>query len=385
MSKDGYTWWKQRFTHMSNYFDAYRIDHVLGFFRIWEIPLHAVQGLLGQFSPALALSEAEINGFSFSFDSKYTQPYITDEVLQNIFGEHADQVRGTYVMPNEEGSYTLLPEYDTQRKIEKAFAEQTDAESLQLRDGLYALCANVLFVVDHRNAQLYHPRIDALKTTVYQALNDEQKQAYKNLYNDFFYHRQDDFWKKQALEKLPALTQATSMLCCAEDLGMIPHCVPDVMNHLQMLSLEIQRMPKQLGHPFADTYNYPYLSVATPSTHDMSVLRGWWKEDTAKTGRFWHDVLGRKGATPAEAPADACEQILHAHLHSPSMLCLISWQDWTSINEHLRAPNPDEERINIPANPKHYWRYRMHVTIEELMQNTDFNEKIKKMIQESGR
>ena len=386
MAQDGYEWWKQRFTHMANYFDAYRIDHVLGFFRIWEIPMHAVQGLLGQFSPALALSEQEIRNAGFPFEIKHTQPYITDEVLQQIFGEQADKVRGTYVMPDaEEGHYKLFPEYDTQRKIQRAFADRADEESVQLRDGLYALCANVLFVVDHRDPQLYHPRIGVLKNSVFHALPEDQQKAYRKLYDDYFYHRQDDFWKDQALEKLPALTQATSMLCCAEDLGMIPHCVPDVMNRLQMLSLEIQRMPKQMGHPFADTYNYPYLSVATPSTHDMSVLRSWWREDPENTSRFWHDVLGRKGVTPAEAPADACEQILHAHLNSPSMLCLISWQDWTAIDERLRSPNPDKERINIPSDPKHYWRYRMHVTVEELMQKSVFNQKIKKLIQESGR
>ena len=256
-------------------------------------------------------------------------------------------------MPDGEGGYKLLPEFDTQRKIEKAFAEQNTVEAMQLRDGLYALCANVLFVADHRNAQLYHPRINAPKTGAFAALPEEQQAAYQKMYDDFFYHRQDEFWKEQALEKLPALTQSTAMLCCAEDLGMIPHCVPEVMERLQMLSLEIQRMPKQLGQPFADTYNYPYLSVATPSTHDMSVLRAWWKEDPENTSLFWHDVLGRQGATPAEAPADACEQILRQHLQSPSMLCLIGWQDWTSMDAHLRAPNPDEERrLATPAHQK---------------------------------
>ena len=385
MAQDGYEWWKQRFTHMSHYFDAYRIDHVLGFFRIWEIPLHAVQGLLGQFSPALPLSEQEIKQAGFPFENKHTQPLITDDILHQIFGEQTGLIQLDYVVSNENGTYQLKPQYDTQRKIEQAFADKTDELSVRLREGLYALCANVLFVADHRNAQLYHPRIGALKSTAFLALPKEEQHAYEQLYNDYFYHRQDEFWKEQALQKLPALTQSTSMLCCAEDLGMIPHCVPEVMNRLQMLSLEIQRMTKQLGHPFADTYNYPYLSVATPSTHDMSVLRGWWKEDAAQTSRFWHDVLGRTGATPEEAPADACEQILRAHLHSPSMLCLISWQDWTSMEEHLRAPNPEEERINIPANPKHYWRYRMHISLEELMTQTDFNEKIKEMIHQSGR
>ncbi len=129
MEQTGYEWWKQRFTHMSHYFDAYRIDHVLGFFRIWEIPLHAVQGLLGQFSPALALSEQEIKNAGFAFDIKHTRPLITDKMLQEIFAEQADQVRGTYVMPDEENGYKLLPEFDTQRKIQYAFAEQTDPKS----------------------------------------------------------------------------------------------------------------------------------------------------------------------------------------------------------------------------------------------------------------
>lgn len=385
MAQDGYTWWKQRFAHMAHYFDAYRIDHVLGFFRIWEIPTHAVQGLLGQFSPALPLSEQEIKNFGFDFTVKHTQPYITAELLQEYFGSQADTIRYTYFLPETDRHYTLLPLYNTQQKIAQAFAGKTDAQSIQHREALYTLCANVLFVPDHRDPQRYHPRINAMKTNAFKALQPQQQQAYERLYNDYFFHRQDDFWKKQALEKLPALLQASTMLCCAEDLGMIPHCVPEVMNRLQMLSLEIQRMPKQLGHPFADTNNYPYLSVATPSTHDMSVLRGWWKENRDLTKRFWHEVLGRKGSTPNDAPGYVCEQILRAHLQSPSMLCLIGWQDWTSMDEQLRAPNPDKERINVPANPKHYWRYRMHVSVEELMGKTDFNEKLKQMIQESGR
>ena len=385
MAADNYEWWKQRFAHMAHYFDAYRIDHVLGFFRIWEIPLQAVQGLLGQFSPALPLTETEIREFDFDFKPAHTKPYITDAVLDQIFGDEANHVRKNYLLAQEDGTYRLQDNYDTQRKIQAAFEGKTKDKFVRLRDGLYALCANVLFVPDHRNPQLYHPRISAMASTALRALPDEQRVAYARLYNEYFFERQDQFWKKQALEKLPALTQATSMLSCAEDLGMIPHCVPEVMRQLQMLSLEIQRMPKQLGETFADTTSYPYLSVATPSTHDMSVLRGWWKENPSLTQRFWKEVLHRRGTAPADAPADACEQILRAHLQSPSMLALISWQDWTSIDELLHAQDPAEERINVPANPKHYWRYRMHTTLEVLMQQIDFNAKVKEMIESSGR
>lgn len=385
MALDNYTWWRRRFTHMTRYFDAYRIDHVLGFFRIWQIPMHAVQGLLGQFSPALPLSPREMAFSGFNFRPEYTQPYISQEVLEELFGDEARTVENTYLVPAENNCFQLREDYNTQRKIQHAFGEDLDARALYIRDGLYALCANVLFVQDDHSEQLYHPRISALSTSAFRALPADQQEAYKHLYNDYFYHRQDHFWKEQALQKLPALTQSTAMLCCAEDLGMIPNCVPEVMEQLQMLSLEIQRMPKRLGETFANTKNYPYLSVATPSTHDMSVLRGWWKENPEMSARFWKGILNREGDAPADLPADACEQILRLHLQSPSMLCMIGWQDMTSMDEHLRAPDPDAERINVPANPRHYWRYRMHMTVEDLMQKTAFNEKLKSMIQESGR
>ena len=385
MAADDYQWWKQRFTHMAHYFDAYRIDHVLGFFRIWEIPLHAVQGLLGQFSPALPLTQEEIREFDFDFKLSFTRPYITESIVKQLFTDEASNVCKKYLIAQEDGTYRLRDEYNTQRKIQAAFEGKTKEKFIRLRDGLYALCANVLFVQDHHDPQLYHPRISAMTTAAFRALPDTQRVAYARLYNEYFYHRQDDFWKQQALQKLPALTQSTSMLSCAEDLGMIPNCVPEVMRKLQMLSLEIQRMPKHLGETFADTSSYPYLSVATPSTHDMSVLRGWWKENPTITQRFWKEVLKRRGTAPADAPAEVCEQILREHLESPSMLTLISWQDWTSIDQLWRANDVQQERINVPANPKHYWRYRMHMTVEVLLQQIDFNAKIKEMIESSGR
>lgn len=385
MAKDGYSWWKRRFMHMMRYFDAYRIDHVLGFFRIWEIPLHSLQGLLGQFSPALPLSVQDMDAFGFHFDEKYTHPYISEEVLREVFGADAALVKTAYLTAAENGFYTLKTDYDTQRKIEKAFSCDTQEQRLKIRDGLYTLCNNVLFVPHRVDSMLYHPRISALQTTAFRALTQEQQQAYEQLYNDYFYRRQDEFWKQEALKKLPALTQSTAMLCCAEDLGMIPHCVPEVMNSLQMLSLEIQRMPKHLGEVFTHPASYPYISVATPSTHDMSVLRGWWTENPELTQRFWTEVLHREGQAPVDAPADACEQILRMHLESPSMLCMISWQDWTALDESLRCQDPKSERINIPANPRHYWRYRMHLTVESLMQQLDFNIKLKEMIEISGR
>ncbi len=385
MALDGYAWWVRRFTHMARYFDAYRIDHVLGFFRIWEIPSHSVQGLLGQFSPALPMDEQEIAGFGLQFRPEFLQPYISDQVLLEKFGDLAKEVKKHYLAPTGEGLYQLLPEYDTQRKVEAMLDGKNDEKSNLLREGLYALVSNVLFVVDRKDAGKYHPRISALTDAAFRALSQPEKEAFTRLYNEYFFRRHNQFWKDEAMKKLPVLTQATRMLTCAEDLGMIPACVPDVLNKLQMLALEIERMPKRLGETFADTTKYPYLSVATPSTHDMSVLRGWWKETPPLTQRFWKEVLGNVGEAPANMDTQTCEEVLQLHLQSPSMLALFSFQDWTGMDEKLRAPDPEAERINVPANPRHYWRYRIPLTLEKLMQETAFNEKIRTMIQDANR
>ena len=375
----------RRFTHMSAYFDAYRIDHILGFFRIWQIPTHSVQGLLGQFSPALPFTETEIAKYGLTFKPEFVRPLITEEYLTEKLGDLVKKAKKKFLEEAENGTYQLREEFATQRQVESYFEGDMDEESLRLKEGLYALISNVLFVPDAQDPSKYHPRIAALKDGYFKTLSEADQKAFTSLYNDYFFHRHNEFWGEEALKKLPGLTQATRMLACAEDLGMIPACVKPVMEKLQLLSLEIQRMPKQLGAQFDDIKKYPYLSVATPSTHDMSVLRGWWKEEPARTQKFYNTVLGKQGKAPEEADIEICTQIIRLHYFSPSMLALIGLQDLTAMDETLRGANPDEERINIPANPRHYWRYRMPMTLETLTEATAFNDKLKEMINTSGR
>ena len=312
MLKDGCQWWVRRFRKMAQFFDAYRIDHVLGFFRIWEIPMPAKSGLEGQFAPALGLSREEIEGYG-------------------IYG-HDD-----------------------------------------------------LFLVDHKRSDRWHPRIAVQYQEPYQRLNDGEKYNFNRLYNDYFYRRNNQFWYQEAMKKLPRLTQATRMLCCAEDLGMVPDCVPWVMNELRILSLEIQSMPKDDKVRFGHLSRNPYRSVCTISTHDMPTLRQWWDEDIERTQDYFNSMLHRGGAAPHPLPGWLAKDIVSRHLTSPSMLCLLSLQDWLSIDERLRLPDANGERINIPANPRHYWRYRMHLTIEQLLKEDEFNETIKTLINQSGR
>ena len=314
MMKDGCHWWVRRFSKMAQYFDAYRIDHVLGFFRIWEIPMPEKSGLYGQFQPSLPMTREEVEAYGVPFHEEF-------------------------------------------------------------------------FLKDHkRHENAWHPRINATKLPEFQTLfNDDERQRFWNLYNDYFYRRMNHFWYEEAMKKLPRLTQATRMLCCAEDLGMVPDCVPWVMNELRILSLEIQSMPKDPAVRFGHLSRNPYRSVCTISTHDMATLRQWWDEDYERTQDYYNTMLYRSGEAPHPLPGWLAKDIVSRHLTSPSMLCLLSLQDWLSIDEQLRLPDQNAERINIPANPRHYWRYRMHLTIEQLLAANSFNAQLQELITNSSR
>ena len=299
MAKDGYAWWKARLRKMSEYFDAFRIDHILGFFRIWQIPVPEKSGLAGYFSPAL--------------------PYSADELRSWGYGNRMDR-----------------------------------------------------FIEDPHRPGWYHPRIDA------KDLGD--------LYIDFFYRRHNEFWKHNAMDKLSALLGSTNMLACGEDLGMIPACVPEVMQRLNILSLEIQRMPKDPAQTFADPAHYPYGCVCTTSTHDMSPIRAWWEEDRSLSQRFYNEALGCGGAAPYFCEPWVCRRIVEQHLWSPAMLVILPLQDWLSISPELRYKgNPADERINVPAIPRYHWDYRMHLSLEELLAAKDFNTDVATLVKSSGR
>lgn len=386
MAKDGYRWWKRRFRKMAEYFDAYRIDHILGFFRIWEIPLDSVEGLLGQFVPSLPLSPEEIEGFGLPFRQRqFTKPFITDEILAAQFGGLAETVKQRFLHQITEHSYDLLPEFDTQRKVADYFQRKHEPDAELLQAGLFNLINNVLFVPDRKAANRYHPRIGVQNDTVYAALTDAEKAAFNRLYNHYFYERHDAFWAEEAMKKLPELIDATRMLVCGEDLGMIPHCVNGVMDALKILSLEVQRMPKHPGELFGAPAHYPYRSVSTISTHDMSTLRGWWLEDYELTRRYFYQVLHGWGDCPREASGAICDAVVLQHLLGSSMLCILSLQDWLSIDEEVRCPDPTAERINVPANPHHYWRYRMPLSLERLLAEEKLNHRIREMIERTGR
>lgn len=385
MAMDGYAWWKKRFENMAEYFDAYRIDHILGFFRIWEIPEHSVEGLLGHFSPAMPMSKAEIETYGLAFDEeRMVQPYITEDVLCEVCGNDAAEIAFCF-LERRGNCYRLKKQFATQRQIKAELGECNETKSAAICRMLFTLVNNVLFIEDPNVAGKYHPRIACYQTTSFKALTNREQEIMARIHNDFYYVRHDDFWRAEALKKLPPLLSATDMLSCGEDLGMIPACVPEVMQILQILSLEIQRMPKEFGVEFGDTTRYPYRSVCTTSTHDMSGLRGWWKENREISQHYYNGVLHREGEAPEELSGELCEQIVANHLMSPAMLAVFPWQDWLAIDEALRRKDYAAERINVPSDPHNNWNYRMHMTLEQLLGAVRLNTRIAKLIKSSGR
>ena len=388
MKQDGFAWWKQRFEQMRYYFDAFRIDHILGFFRIWSIPMHAVEGIMGYFVPAVPVHINEFRERGIWYDhTRFTKPFINDNVLWEKFGYDNDYVKNTFLINNGNGSYTLRDEVNTQRKVENHLASwNADNFTNKIKYGLFDLISNViLFEVEGSNGEQFHFRFGISSISSFKYLDEHTRRQLDDLYVNYFFRRQDYFWRQEAMQKLPALKRVTNMLICGEDLGLVPDCVPDVMKQLGILSLEIQRMPKDNSKVFFHPNDAPYLSVVTPSTHDMSTIRGWWEEDKAKIQRFFNHELGQWGIAPYYCEAWINKTIVLQHLYSPAMWSVFQLQDILGIDAHIRRQNPNDERINVPANPKNYWRYRMHISLEDLLNLDSLNEELSGMIKDTGR
>ena len=393
MAKDHYAWWRKRLTQMAKYFDAYRIDHILGFFRIWEIQWESLEGLMGVFNPAIPMYKHEIEnrGIYFNFD-RFCKPYIRDYMLHELFGEWKKEVAEKFLDNTHHDFYRMKPEFDNQRKVlmyfdkKKAKSERESAKNDKVKYGLYTLIGNILFFEEPgSNKEAFHPKIAFHQTYSYRELDDYTKNILNEIYTHYFYYRQENFWRDQALIKLPAITKASNMLVCGEDLGMVPDCVPGVMYELGILRLYIQRMPKESDREFGHPADAPYLSVASPSCHDMSTVRGWWEADRERSQRFYNQILGHSGDIPYYCEPWISEEVIIQHLYSPAMWAIFPIQDLVALETKLRRLDPKEEQINDPSNPNNLWEYRFHLNLEDLLKEENFNKRLADLVNMSGR
>ena len=365
MAKTDYRWWKSRFATMDRYFDAFRIDHILGFFRIWEVPIDSVWGVMGHFSPALPFTIAEIESYGVRFDKdRFTKPYITEQYLRKLLGSDTAHITSQFMNQVDYNRYELKSDFDTQRKITDCFRNNGLLYTEEkLYDALMTICADVLFIEDDNDKGKYHPRISLYDTESYTALTNHEKWCLRRLHDDFFYYRNEQLWREEAMRKLPTLIGETDMLICGEDLGMVPACVTEVMNRLKILSLEVERMPKDINSRFVNVRHTPYLSVCCTGSHDTSTLRMWWEEDKESSQWYYNNILNQQGVAPETLTAELATMIVDNIQSSPSMWTILPWQDYMACDAKRRNRDAYSERINDPSNPGHIWNWRMHISL----------------------
>jgi len=380
MSKDGFTWWKARMQKLNEYFDAMRIDHILGFFRIWQIPTNQIAGTLGLFNPRLPFTIEELKQYGIHGKiERFTKPFITSDLIFHHFANHQDVVE-TFFDAGEDSMYYFKSQFGNQLALQNEIDKNQTYKPFE--KVLLQLMSEVLLIEESGSeGTLFNPRITVSTTFSFKCLDQQNKQAVQNLYNDYFFNRHDQYWKNQALWKLPALLDASDMLICGEDLGMIPKSVPSVMKDLNIIALEIQRMPKG-DATFGQVQEYPYFSVCSPSCHDMSTIRGWWEGNHILAKDYYYNYMFGYGLTPMECEPRIVQFMVQDHLASKSILAIFPIQDLIGIDKNLRNKDASAEQINEPSNPKHYWRFRFHLNVEDLLAQREFNRGLKKMVTE---
>ncbi|MFC4261795.1 4-alpha-glucanotransferase [Ferruginibacter yonginensis] len=374
MAADNFSWFKKRMQHFEYYFDAIRIDHVLGFFRIWSIPTTQVDGRMGYFVPAIALQKSDFDNVDFD-EKRFCEPYLNDALMAKYFGADVATVTQLFF-----DGYKLKPPFTTQRQIENYF--KNHPHQIKWQQALYDIIADVILL---KNDDGYHFRINVQQTNSYQHLAINTQQKINDLYHHYFYELQNNLWQQEGSFKLQMLTNSTQMLLCAEDLGMVPVFTEATLQALKILSLQVQQMPKNSNEVFSNTNNATYNTVVMPATHDMPTMRLWWQQQPVIAQQLFEHLFNSPQQTPYFCEPWVAERILYKHLNSKAMLSVFLLQDVLAMNGKLRQAMPEEERINDPANPQHVWNYRMPLHLEDLMLATTFNHHLQQLITESGR
>ncbi|GAX79494.1 hypothetical protein CEUSTIGMA_g6935.t1 [Chlamydomonas eustigma] len=391
MAKDKYSWWQRRLKHMAQYFTAYRIDHVLGFFRIWEIPGDCTTGILGYFRPSLPISRSELEARGIWDVQRLTQPYIRWHVLRELFGKMTEEVAARYLEETSPGVFKLRPQYSTERqimdiKVRPDSPQWLVEETEKTRLGLMKLKQNVVLLPDPADPENnFFPRFSLSSTTSFKELPQTWREALAWMHDDYLFGRQDNLWRDSALKKLPTLMECTDMLVCGEDLGFVPGCLPPIMHELGLLGLRIQRMATEPGKEFDNPANYPYLTVASPSCHDIQPIRAWYEADPQRRERFYYEMLCGEGPVPDRCNPEVVRIVVQQHLSSPSVWAIFPIQDLLALSNAYNQRPAVEEVINDPTVAKHYWRYRMHVAVEELQEDAGWVSLIKGMLVDSSR
>lgn len=382
LGKDDFGWWKERLRQAGKFFHAFRIDHVLGFFRIWRIPRGEITGLLGRFSPSVGLSPHDLQELGFDAGRLLwlSVPHMSGAELKAALGPEAARVADLCLRRvGTEDLYNIKPEIDSESAIHGL------AEPPEVKKFLLSWHANRALLAESAGEDpgARFPSWYMDRARGFQSLSEEEKSKLHQLI-DSRRRESEEVWESRGRELLAILRGATDMLVCAEDLGDVPRCVPRVLAELRILGLRIVRWSREYdkaepGAPaaFIAPKRYPALTVCTPSVHDTSTIRGWWEEDAAERELFFRS-LGEKGACPPHMTADLLEKIVAACCGAGSILCMFQLQDLLDLDEALWAPDPRDGRINVPGTVTgENWTWRMPLSVEALAARTRLSERIR--------
>jgi len=385
MKKDGFQWWRRRLAAMEEYFQAFRIDHVLGFFRIWAIPAHNYSGLLGRYDPCpkpITRKELASIGIKGKLD-RYTNPYIHESDVAKKFGESAKFVQENFLdgLKEDKELYNLRDEVSTHERIHTLIHDPkyddilSEDQRVTIRTELCNFVDDRLLIQDEQDPDKFYLVCHMFHTASYKALKEgELKTNLDRLWHNFFWERQK--WGEDGYEKLAAMQDAANMMVCGEDLGAVPSEAYEVLDALGILGLRIQRWP--IKGEWGEPAKYSYLSVAAPSCHDCSTLRQWWTEDRGARQHFYRSNF--EGEAPWECYDWVSQKIVEQHLNSTSMWTIVPIQDFLDMWDELRSPDPLKDMINRPGTMDGNWVYRMRLPLEALCEKSSFNKFLGDMV-----
>lgn len=382
MAADGYAWWKARLAHAARFFHAFRIDHVLGFFRIWQVPATEASGLLGWFDPAEALTRDDLAaaGFDEAAVRWLSVPHVRGDELRARLGADAARVAARYLQRiGGEDLYNLRPEIDREDAI-RALDEREP-----IREALYRWHADRTLLAAGEDR--FFPSWHHERSQAFLGLDDARRVRLQELARARR-AASERVWERRGRELLAMVRDASDMLVCAEDLGDVPDCVPRVLADLGILGLRIERWArewKRPGSPFIPPSDYPELTVATPSVHDTSTLRGWWEEDRAERQAYF-PLLGLEGPCPERMTAEVHAAIVERCLGARSRLCVLQLQELLDLDPELWSPDPRADRINVPGTVADTnWTWRMPLTLESLAGRTGLADRLRAMVADRRR
>lgn len=380
LKKDDYSWWKNRLIQASKYYQVYRIDHVLGFFRIWATPQRESTAMLGWTQPFEPITTDELHNLGFSDDriTWLSVPHVPTNQIEAVnngdyLGTHGILAKIMDRIGNEE-MWRFKPEIKGEKDIWASDIPD------HVKPRLAELWRNRALV--KVSDGLYSPLWTYHSTTSWQTLSDDEKYRLGQLIVTK-YSRMEVLWEEQARTLLGDLTSCTDMVACAEDLGSNPESLPRVLGDLSILSLRVVRWSRNWnasGEPYYQFGEYPYLSVTTSSVHDSSTARIWWLKE-GDAWDFYRTFPGDSDVQPGSYNSKTARYLLSKMAESNSAFCIHPLQDFLGLVEDYFDENPDNERVNIPGSVNEFnWTYRLPVTIEKLIKNKELISEINNVV-----